>query len=167
VRWRHKSGTGRRPFMGKQQRTGARRLEGMLTGMAKKRKWCKRREATVLTAGRRCSRRQLDENGGVAWTYAVAPGSLLCFGVPSRRGRPPPSAATCPAPPGIERSLAAAHLRRRDISPLLSLPPLLPLFPSSLTLWQRSLERGKTPIGLACERELDPEVVRLGQGAKG
>jgi hypothetical protein len=40
-------------------------------------------EATVLTAGRRCSRRRLDEDGGATWTYAAAPGSLLCFGVPS------------------------------------------------------------------------------------
>jgi hypothetical protein len=68
-------------------------------------------KATMLTAGRRCSRHRLDEDSGTPWTYAAVPGSLLCFGAPSRRGRPPPSAMTRPAPPDLERSPVAARQR--------------------------------------------------------
>jgi hypothetical protein len=51
VRWRNKSGAGRRPFMGKRRRTGARRLEGLLTDMAKGRKRRKRRRGHDAHSG--------------------------------------------------------------------------------------------------------------------
>jgi hypothetical protein len=52
---------------------------------------------------------------------------LLCFGVPSRRGCPPPSAATRPAPPVLEWSPAVARRRRCGAVLLLPTSPLLPL----------------------------------------
>jgi hypothetical protein len=45
----------------------------------------------MLTARRRCSRCRLVEDSGATWTYAAAPGSLLCFDVFSRRERSPSS----------------------------------------------------------------------------
>jgi hypothetical protein len=106
----------------------------------------------VLTAGRRCSYHRLDEDSGAAWTYAVASGFLLCFGVPTRRGRPPPPAVTGSAPPGHERSPAAVRRQRRDawlLLPRLHSSRSSPLLSPSQ---RRSLERGKIPSVLACER---------------
>jgi hypothetical protein len=90
-------------------------------------------EATVLTAGRRCSRCRLVEEGGATWTYAAAPGSLLCFGVSSRRERSPsfrcdPSGSSRPRSAPGSSALAATRLKAPPAS-----PPLLPLPPSLLS----------------------------------
>jgi hypothetical protein len=167
VRRRNKSGTGRRPFMGNNDTpmldgSKARTQTSLWEGNG-----AREGEATVLTAGRRFGRCRLVEDGGATWTYAAAPGSLLCFGVSSRHERSPsfrrdPSISSWPR--AASGSSASAAMRRKAPA---SPPPLLPLFPLLSSPRRCSLERGKTPTGPACERGRDPRVVGLDQGAEG
>jgi hypothetical protein len=96
--------------------------------------------ATVLTAGRRCSRRRLGVGGGAA--------SVSMFTVAPRSGPAPPRSRTAPPSSGSSRprhSSAATRRRRRGVG--LPPPPLFFLYsPLSLPYRRRGhWERGKTP----------------------
>jgi hypothetical protein len=93
--------------------------------------------ATVLTAGRRCSRRRLDVVGGAASVFTVAP----------RSGPAPPRSRTASPSSGSSRSRRfPAATRWRDAAH--GLPPLLLLFshsPLPFTYRRRGHWKGAKP----------------------
>jgi hypothetical protein len=168
VREIHKCSAARWPFMGKQWRTthsGSKartqaRVQEMGTTQEKG-------EATVLTAGRRCRCRRLDGDGGAAWTFAVAPGSLLCIGLPASAWVSSSLVASSPAPLDHRRPPAAARRWRRGARLLL---PRLHSYPASTLLFPRGgahKERGKPQEGSSLREGLDPGLLAPGQSGAG
>jgi hypothetical protein len=154
MRGLHKCGATRRPFMGKRRRSAhngskARtqaRVQEMGTTQEKG-------EATVLTAGQRCRRRGLDGDDGAVWSFAAAPGSLLCFSLPASVRASSSLAASGPAPLDHRRPLVAARRWRHGARLLLS------RLHSPLPPRRRSQEKGKTPRGLWLAQEARPWVI--------
>jgi hypothetical protein len=118
--------------------TGARRHEGTLTGKSREGNNAREGKTTMLTAGRRCSRRRLDEEGGASSVFTAA----SCSGSASLLSRTasPSSGSSCP-----RRSPAAARQRRRGTQlapPRFSSPDPSPLAAVHTREW------GKPPSGL-------------------
>jgi hypothetical protein len=123
--------------MGKQRRDalGKRRLEGAPTDKNKIRDRRKEKGvATMLTAGRRCSRRRLGVGGGAAsvFTAASAPVRLL-RGHERRLPRPAPRVPVKP-----QQRRAGGGAAHRPSPPLL----LFLYFPLPLPYWRRGTGKG-------------------------
>jgi hypothetical protein len=168
MRRRNRSGACRRPFLGKQRRTDARRLEGAPTDMElRDGNNARGGKATVLTVGRRCSHCRLDEDGDAMWVFAAASCPFLCSGVPSRCERPPPLRRPVQYPLGHERSPVAAHRRRRETGLLLPPPPLLPFFHLLTPPRRRALARGKPQLDRLARGGSALELQATVKGQKG
>jgi hypothetical protein len=127
--------------MGKRRRDalGKRRLEGAPTdknGIRDRRKV--KGVATMLTAGRRCSRRRLGVGGGAASVFTAASAPVRF--PPLSRAAPPSSGSS------RTRPASAATSRRWRGAPSFSTPPPLLLLPSFLfPLRRRGTGKGQNP----------------------